>query len=161
MAVRTIRKIGDLVLEKKCKEVLFMDDRTKDLIGDMIDTLNAHANMKAVGIAAPQVGILKKIIVIKLQNSDPMVFINPKIVESSGEQTGPEGCLSIPGYSGMVVRPERITLKYMDTNMNEKEINADGFLARVICHEVDHLDGILYTKANELRNKKKSCDLQA
>lgn len=158
MAVREIRKIGDPVLEKKCKEVPFMDDRTKTLINDMIDTLNSYAYMKAVGIAAPQVGVLKKVVVIKLQDSDPMVLINPEIMESSGEQIGSEGCLSLPGYSGMVTRPKRIKLRFMDTDMNEQEIDADGFFARVICHEVDHLDGILYTKANEMHSKTKELE---
>ena len=141
MAIRNIREIGDPVLNKKCKEVTEMTQRIRDLIGDMFDTMY-EAN--GVGLAAPQVGILKRIVVIDTTGEDPLVLNDPRIVESDGEQTGLEGCLSVPGKSGNVTRPNHVKAVYLDENMNECEIEGEELLARAICHELDHLEGELY-----------------
>ncbi len=143
MALRQIRIMGDPVLEKVCKEIKEVTPRTIELINDMLDTMY-EAN--GVGLAAPQVGVLKRIVVIDVTGEDPIVMINPKIVESSGEQTGYEGCLSLPGKSGEVTRPEYVKAVYQDEQMNEKEIEGTELLARAICHELEHLDGHMYTE---------------
>ena len=140
MAIRAIRVKGDDVLTKVCKEVTKMTPRTEELIEDMIETMY-EAN--GVGLAAPQVGILKRIVVIDV-GEGPIVMINPVIIETSGEQTGEEGCLSVPGKAGIVTRPNYVKAKAMDENMQEFEIEGEGLLARAICHECDHLDGNLY-----------------
>ena len=146
MAIRNIREIGDEVLTKKCKEVKEMTPRLKELIGDMLDTMY-EAN--GVGLAAPQVGILKRIVVIDTTGEDPHILINPRIVESSGEQTGQEGCLSVPGKSGKVTRPNYVKAVALDVNMKEFELEGTELLARAICHELDHLDGHLYVEKVE------------
>lgn len=146
MAIRNIREIGDEVLTKKCKEVKEMTPRLKELIGDMLDTMY-EAN--GVGLAAPQVGILKRIVVIDTTGEDPHILINPRIVESSGEQTGQEGCLSVPGKSGQVTRPNYVKVVALDVNMKEFELEGTELLARAICHELDHLDGHLYVEKVE------------
>lgn len=146
MAIRNIREIGDEVLTKKCKEVKEMTPRLKELIGDMLDTMY-EAN--GVGLAAPQVGILKRIVVIDTTGEDPHILINPRIVESSGEQTGQEGCLSVPGKSGQVTRPNYVKAVALDVNMKEFELEGTELLARAICHELDHLDGHLYVEKVE------------
>lgn len=146
MAIRKIREQGDEVLAKVCKEVKDMTLRTKLLIGDMFDTMY-EAN--GVGLAAPQVGILKRIVVIDVTGEDPHVLINPKIMETSGEQTGYEGCLSIPGKSGTVTRPNYVKVAALDENMKPFELEGTELLARAICHECDHLDGHLYTEKVE------------
>lgn len=146
MAIRKIREIGDDILIKVSKEVTEMTPRTRLLIGDMFDTMY-EAN--GVGLAAPQVGILKRIVVIDTTGEDPYVFINPKIVERSGEQTGYEGCLSVPGKTGTVTRPNYVKVIAYDSNMKSFELEATELLARAICHEVDHLDGHLYTEKVE------------
>ncbi len=143
MALRQIRTEGDPVLNKTCKEVKEVTPRTLELIGDMLDTMY-EAN--GVGLAAPQVGILKRICVIDVTGEDPIVMINPRIVEADGEQTGYEGCLSVPGVSGKVTRPDRVKAVYMDEQLNLKEIEGTELLARAICHELDHLDGHMYTE---------------
>lgn len=143
MAIRNIREIGDEVLTKKCKEVKEMTPRIKELIGDMLETMY-EAN--GVGLAAPQVGILKRIVVIDTTGEDPHILINPRIVESSGEQTGQEGCLSVPGKSGQVTRPNYVKAVALDVNMKEFELEGTELLARAICHELDHLDGHLYVE---------------
>ena len=143
MAIRNIREIGDEVLTKKCKEVKEMTPRTKELIEDMLETMH-EAN--GVGLAAPQVGILKRIVVIDTTGEDPYILINPRIVETSGEQTGQEGCLSVPGKSGEVTRPNYVKAVALDMNMNEFELEGTELLARAICHELDHLDGHLYVE---------------
>lgn len=143
MALRQIRTEGDPVLNKVCKEVKEVTPRTMELIGDMLDTMY-EAN--GVGLAAPQVGILKRICVIDVTGEDPIVMINPRIIEADGEQTGYEGCLSVPGVSGKVTRPDRVKAVYMDEQMNLKEIEGTELLARAICHELDHLDGHMYTE---------------
>lgn len=146
MAIRNIREIGDEVLNKVCKEVTQMTPRTRELIEDMLETMY-EAN--GVGLAAPQVGILKRIVVIDVTGEDPYVMINPRIVESSGEQTGPEGCLSVPGKSGTVTRPNYVKAVALDVNMNPYEVEATELFARAICHELDHLDGHLYVEKVE------------
>lgn len=146
MAIRNIREIGDEVLTKKCKEVKEMTPRVKELIGDMLDTMY-EAN--GVGLAAPQVGILKRIVVIDTTGEDPHILINPRIVETSGEQTGQEGCLSVPGKSGQVTRPNYVKAVALDVNMKEFELEGTELLARAICHELDHLDGHLYVEKVE------------
>ena len=140
MALRTIRVQGDPVLEKVCKPVKEMTPKIGELIEDMLDTMY-EAN--GVGLAAPQVGILKRIVVIDV-GEGPIVMINPVILETSGEQTGDEGCLSIPGKAGQVTRPNYVKARAYDENMEEYEIEGTELLARAICHETDHLDGHLY-----------------
>lgn len=141
MAIRQIRYDGDDILRKKCKEVKEMTDRTRTLINDMFDTMY-EAN--GVGLAAPQVGILKRLVVIDVDYEHPYVLINPVIVEKDGEQTGDEGCLSLPGKAATVTRPNHVICKCLNEDMEEIEIEGEGLLARAICHELDHLDGILY-----------------
>ena len=145
MALREIREQGDAVLNKICKEVTEMTDRTRVLIEDMIETMH---DAEGVGLAAPQVGILKRIVVIDVSEdaNDPIVMINPEIIETSGEQKGSEGCLSVPGMVGIVTRPDYAKAKALDINMQPFEIEGEGLLARAICHELDHLDGKLYTE---------------
>lgn len=145
MALREIRVQGDAVLEKVCKEVKEVTPKIVDLIDDMIDTMY-EAN--GVGLAAPQVGILKRIVVIDV-GEGPIVMINPRIIETEGEQTGDEGCLSVPGKAGLVTRPNRVVARFFDEEMNECEIEGEELLARAICHELDHLDGHLYVEKVE------------
>ncbi|MCI5918710.1 MAG: peptide deformylase [Roseburia sp.] len=145
MALRQIRTQGDPVLNKKCREVTEVTDRIVELIDDMLETMY-EAN--GVGLAAPQVGILKRIVVIDV-GEGPIVMINPTIVETSGEQTGSEGCLSIPGKAGTVTRPNYVKARAFDENMEEYEIEGTELLARAIMHETDHLDGHLYTELVE------------
>ena len=140
MAIRKIREIGDEVLTKPCKEVTKMTLRTKILIDDMLDTMY---EAMGVGLAAPQVGIIKRIVVIDV-GEGPIVLINPQIVETDGEQTGEEGCLSVPGKSGLVTRPDYVKVKALDEDMKEIELEGNGLLARAFCHEIDHLDGKMY-----------------
>lgn len=140
MAIREIREIGDDILTKQCKDVPRVTLRTKILIQDMLDTMYES---NGVGLAAPQVGVLKKIVVIDI-GEGPILLINPEIVETSGEQTGEEGCLSVPGKSGMVTRPNYVKVRAFDANMEPFEIEGEGLLARAFCHEVDHLSGKLY-----------------
>ena len=146
MAIRNIREIGEEVLTKKCKEVKEMTPRIKELIGDMLETMY-EAN--GVGLAASQVGVLKRIVVIDATGEDPHILINPRIVETSGEQTGPEGCLSVPGKSGQVTRPGYVKVVALDVNMKEFELEGTELRARAICHELDHLEGHLYVEKVE------------
>ena len=145
MAIRKIRELGDEVLTKKCKEVTKMTLRTKVLINDMLDTMY---EAMGVGLAAPQVGILKRIVVIDV-GEGPIVLINPEILETSGEQTGEEGCLSVPGKSGLVTRPNHVKVKALNEDMEEIELEGEGLLARAFCHEIDHLDGKMYVRLVE------------
>ncbi|MBM6739180.1 MULTISPECIES: peptide deformylase [Clostridia] len=140
MATRKIRELGDEVLTKQCKEVTKMTLRTKILIQDMLDTMYEALG---VGLAAPQVGVLKRIIVIDV-GEGPIVLINPEILETSGEQTGEEGCLSVPGKSGQVTRPDYVKVRALNEDMEEIELEGTGLLARAFCHEIDHLDGKMY-----------------
>ncbi len=146
MALRNIREIGDEILTKQCKEVKEMTPRTRMLIEDMLDTMY-EAN--GVGLAAPQVGILKRIVVIDVTGEDPYILINPRIVETDGEQVGQEGCLSVPGKSGQVTRPNYVKAEALDINMEPFVLEGTELLARAICHELDHLDGHLYVEKVE------------
>ena len=142
MALRKIRTIGDDVLRKKTKEVKEITPRIAELIEDMLDTMY---EAQGVGLAAPQIGVLRKIAVIDIYDDNgPFVFINPEILEMSGEQEGDEGCLSVPGKCGNVIRPNRVKVRAFDENMEEFVLEGEGLLARAICHECDHLEGILY-----------------
>ena len=145
MALREIRVEGDPVLTKVCKEVKEVTPRILDLIDDMIETMY-EAN--GVGLAAPQVGILKRLVVIDV-GEGPIVMINPRIVAQDGEQTGDEGCLSVPGKAGCVTRPNYVMARFFDEEMNECEVEGEGLLARAICHELDHLEGHLYVEKVE------------
>lgn len=145
MALRTIRVQGDSVLTKKSRTVDKMTPRIGELITDMLDTMY---DAMGVGLAAPQVGILKRIVVINV-GEGPIVLINPEILETSGEQTGDEGCLSVPGMAGQVTRPNYVKVKALDVNMNEQIYEGEGLLARAFCHEIDHLDGKMYTELVE------------
>ena len=145
MALRNIREEGDPVLYKKCKEVKEMNERTLELIDDMFETMY-EAN--GVGLAAPQVGILKRLCVIDC-GDDPIVLINPRVMETSGEQTGQEGCLSVPGKCGNVTRPNYAKVIAQNERMETIEIEGTELLARALLHEIDHLDGHLYTELVE------------
>ena len=148
MAIRKIRIEGDPILNKVSKEVTAMTRRNQDLIDDMIDTMY---DAYGVGLAAPHVGVLKRIVVIDVseEGNDPIVLINPKIIEMDGEQTGSEGCLSVPGKHGIVTRAEHVICRALDENMQERDIEGTGLLARAIQHELDHLEGIIYTSKVE------------
>lgn len=143
MALRKVRTLGDPVLRKTSKPVTEVTEKTKELIFDMLETMYVT---NGVGLAAPQVGVLKRIIVIDItpEGSEPMVFINPEIVSTSGSQTGDEGCLSVPGKAGTVTRPNEVTIRAVDLDMKEFEMTGTDLLARAFCHEIDHLDGIVY-----------------
>ena len=145
MALRQIRIQGDAVLEKKCREITEMTPRIKELIGDMLDTMY---DASGVGLAGPQVGVLKRLCVIDV-GEGPIVLINPVIVSADGEQTGDEGCLSLPGKAGQVTRPNHVVVRALDENMEERELEGEGLLARAFCHEIDHLDGHMYTEKVE------------
>ena len=146
MAIRNIRIMGDPILEKVCKEVKEETPRTQELIDDMLETMY---DANGVGLAAPQVGILKRIVVIDVTGEDPIVLINPRILETSGEQTGGEGCLSLPGKSGTVTRPNYVKVRAYDRNMKPFEMEGTELLARAFCHEIDHLDGHMYVEKVE------------
>ena len=145
MALRTIRVEGDPVLTKISRPVDKMTPRIQDLITDMLDTMY---EAMGVGLAAPQVGILKRIVVIDVGDG-PIILINPEIIEKSGEQTGDEGCLSVPGMSGQVTRPDHVKVKALNEDMEEVVYEGEGLLARAFCHELDHLDGHMYTELVE------------
>ena len=145
MALRTIRVEGDPVLTKISRPVDKMTPRIQDLITDMLDTMY---EAMGVGLAAPLVGILKRIVVIDVGDG-PIILINPEIIEKSGEQTGDEGCLSVPGMSGQVTRPDHVKVKALNEDMEEVVYEGEGLLARAFCHELDHLDGHMYTELVE------------
>ena len=145
MALRKIREIGDPILNKTCKEVKEITDRTKDLIEDIFETMY---EAQGVGLAAPQVGILKRIVVIDC-GDDPLLLINPEVLETSGEQTGQEGCLSVPGKAGIVTRPNYAKVKAYNEDMEEFIVEGEELLARALLHEIDHLDGHLYVEKVE------------
>ena len=145
MALRTIRIQGDPVLEKVCKPIAEVTPKITTLIDDMLETMY-EAN--GVGLAAPQVGILKRLVVMDV-GEGPIIMINPEILETSGEQTGDEGCLSLPGKAGQVTRQNYVKARFCDEEMNLCEIEGTELLARCICHELDHLDGHMYTEKVE------------
>ncbi len=140
MAIRNIRKIGDDVLRKNCRNVDVIDDRIKTLVADMFETVEKH---DGAGLAAPQIGVLKRIAVINLDGFKQEI-INPEIILKSGEVSDVEGCLSVPGKWGMVTRPEKVVVSYQNLNGETFEVTAEGMLCKCLCHEIDHLDGVLY-----------------
>ena len=146
MALRNIRIQGDPILTKECRKIDKMTPKIKQLIQDMFDTMY---DAYGVGLAAPQVGILKQVVVIDTTGEDPHVLINPEIIETSGSQTGDEGCLSLPGMSGTVTRPNYVKVKAFDENMEEITLEGTELLARAICHETDHFHGKMYTELVE------------
>lgn len=148
MALRNVREQGEAILNKISKEVKEMTPRTAELIEDMLDTMY-EAN--GVGLAAAQVGVLKRIFVVDVTGEDPYIFVNPKILETSGEQTGQEGCLSVPGKTGVVTRPNYVKVEAYNEKMEHFVLEAEELLARAICHEYDHLDGHLYVEKVEGR----------
>ncbi len=152
MAIRNIVKVGDDVLRKKSFEVTEFNQRLHDLLDDMKDTVK-KAN--GAGLACVQVGLLKRIFVVDVEEGY-FEFINPVIISQSGEQYGEEGCLSVPNKWGRVKRPAKVVMEAYDRNGNKFRVNAKGFFAKALCHEYDHLDGIIYTdKAQELYEEKK------
>lgn len=130
------------LLHKKSRPVDEITPRIKTLISDMVETMR---DADGVGLAAPQVGVLRRIVVIEVEPGQVLELINPEIIKASGSQTGPEGCLSIPGKTGVVERPMNVTLRALDTSGVMREYKGEGLLARAMCHETDHLDGIIYT----------------
>ena len=149
MAIRTIREIGDPILNKVCKEVKSVNERTRTLIDDMFETM---WDANGCGLAAPQVGILKRICVVDVgeePGEECYVLINPRLIEADGEQRGYEGCLSVPDKSGVVTRPNHVKVVAYNEDMEEYEIEGTGLLARALVHEMDHLDGKMYTELAE------------
>lgn len=145
MALRKIRTQGDPVLTKICRPIESITPKIETLIEDMFETMY---DANGVGLAAPQVGILKRVVVIDIGDG-PICMINPEIIEEDGEQTGDEGCLSLPGMAGVVTRPNYVKARYYDEEMNECEIEGEELMARAICHELEHLDGHMYTERVE------------
>lgn len=145
MAVRNIRQLGDAILTKKCREIKEMTPRIRELIADMKDTMY---DVNGVGLAAPQVGVLKRVVVIDV-GEGPIVLLNPRMLESSGEQTGEEGCLSVPGKYGIVTRPMHVKIEAWDEDMERIVLEGEELLARAICHEMEHLDGHTYVEKAE------------
>ncbi len=141
MALRNVRLNGDEILRKKSREVEKIDDRILTILDDMVDTMY---DRDGVGLAAPQIGILKRLVVIDVDDENLYKMINPRIIKSSGEAVDEEGCLSVPETRGNVVRPSNVTVEYTDVNGELKVLEGEGLLARCICHELDHLDGILF-----------------
>ncbi|MCI1945096.1 peptide deformylase [Clostridium luticellarii] len=145
MAVREILQFGDKLLKRVSRQVKEIDEETLKVIEDLKDTLSNSPG--GVGLSAPQIGILKKIIVIDLKEEDskPIILINPRIIKKIGRQESVEGCLSYPGYEGIVIRPKKIIVTGQDIQGNEVTYKVDGLVSNVFCHEIDHLSGILYT----------------
>ena len=149
MALRNIVTEGDEILRKHCREVTEVNERIKTTMEDMLETMRAEMG---VGIAAPQVGIMRSMFIAEPEPGRVYYMINPEILEQSGSQTGDEGCLSVPGMIGTVERPDYIKIRALDINGAEQVYEFSGFDARVMCHEYDHLDGILYIdKAENIR----------
>lgn len=147
MAIRNIVQVGDDLLRKRCKEVEQFDGRLHALLDDMKDTVRKE---RGAGLAAPQVGVLKRLAVVDV-NEGYFEFVNPVITSAAGKERGVEGCLSVRGKQGYVVRPSKVTIEYYDRYGNKKFLTAEHFFARAVCHELDHLDGVLYVdKATEL-----------
>jgi peptide deformylase len=146
MALRQIREIGDACLTKVCKPVKEVNKRTLELVDDLLETMY---DAEGVGLAAPQVGILKRIAVIDAgeeYQDEPLILINPEVIETEGEQTDYEGCLSVPGKVGRVTRPEKAKVRAYDLEMNEFTVEGEGLLARALLHEIEHLDGHMYVE---------------
>ena len=145
MALRNIRTVGDEILAKRAREVKENTPKIQELIDDMLETMY---DSDGVGLAAPQVGVLQRIFVIDCseERTQPFVFINPEIIETSGEQTGAEGCLSVPGKAGIVTRPSHVKVKALNRNFEEYIVEGDELFARALIHENEHLDGHLYTE---------------
>ena len=143
MAIRKIVTQGDDRLGKKCRQVTDFNKRLHDLLDDMKETLE---EAKGVGLAAPQVGILRRVVVIVDDEDNMLELVNPEILEQSGEQTGPEGCLSVPGKWGLVTRPDFVRIQYQDRYGEWFEADGEGLMARCFCHEIEHLDGHLYVE---------------
>ena len=148
MAIREIREYGDDILAKPCKDVKEMTPRLSQLIDDMLETMYEAGG---VGLAAPQVGVLKKVFVVDISENadDPHVFINPELITAEGEQEGYEGCLSLPGKSAIVKRPNQVTVKAFDRDMEPFTLECEELMARAVCHELDHLEGIMYVEKME------------
>ena len=140
MAIRNVVQVGDETLRKKCFAVEKFDEGLWQLLDDMKDTVRME---EGAGLAAPQVGVLRRVVVVDVEERF-FEFINPKITAQKGEQCGWEGCLSVRGKRGVVSRPMKVKLSYLDRYGKEQTLSAKGFFARAICHELDHLDGILY-----------------
>ncbi len=141
MAYRKILTEGAPALRRRCREVDAITPHILRLLDDMLDTMR---RADGVGLAAPQVGVLRRVVVIEVEEGQPIELINPVILAAQGEQSGTEGCLSLPGRWGLVTRPARVTVRALDREGAEREITGQGLLARALCHEIDHLDGILY-----------------
>ncbi len=148
MALRNLRYEGDEILRKKSRKISVVDDKIRTLLNDMVETMYEN---EGVGLAGPQVGILKRAIVIDVEDGNVYKMINPEIKNQSGEQVGQEGCLSVPETKGIVRRPMNVTVEYTDENGKQVTLEAEGILARCICHEIDHLDGILFI--DRVKNK--------
>ena len=145
MALRNIRQMGDQVLEKKCREIKEVTPRILELIEDMKETMY---DANGVGLAAPQVGVLKRLVVIDI-GEGPLVLINPRLMETSGTQTGEEACLSLPGKSGVVTRPMHVKIEAWNEKMERMELEGEELLARAFCHEIEHLDGHMFVEKVE------------
>lgn len=142
MSVKEILRFGNQKLKRKSRKVEKIDDEVIDLIQNLKDTLNSTTG---IGLAAPQIGVLKRVIYIDLkEGKGPIALINPSIVAKVGKEDGVEGCLSYPGFEGKLIRPKKVTVQGMDIKGNKVEHVADGLLARAFCHEIDHLNGVLY-----------------
>ncbi|HIV79783.1 MAG TPA: peptide deformylase [Candidatus Avanaerovorax faecigallinarum] len=150
MAIRNVVKEGDPILRKKCREITEVNDRIRMTMEDMLETMRAEMG---VGIAGPQVGVMRRMFVAEPEPDRVYFMINPEITEREGTQTGDEACLSVPGLCGTVERPEKIKITALDLDGNRQEYEFEGFDAVVMCHEYDHLDGVLYIdKATNIRN---------
>lgn len=145
MALRNIRIVGDEILNKRAREVKENSDKIQELIDDLFETMY---DSDGVGLAAPQVGMLKRIFVIDCseERNEPFVFINPEIIETAGEQTGSEGCLSVPGKAGIVTRPDYVKVRALNRDFEEYTVEGEGLFARALIHENEHLDGHIYTE---------------
>ncbi len=158
MALRNVVEEGDPILRKKCREVDVVDDRIRGILDDMLETMRYY---NGVGIAAPQVGLLKRMFIIEPEEGKVIELINPVMVETRGSAFEDEGCLSVPGLVGTVERPEYIRIKGLDRNGNPVEYEAEGFEATAFCHEYDHLEGILYIdKATNIRDAEEAAEEQ-
>jgi len=151
MALRNLRFNSDEILRKKCREVTEINDKIRTILNDMLDTMYEN---DGVGLAAPQIGILRRLVVIDIGDGNVYKMINPKIISSSGAVIDEEGCLSVPRKKGDVIRPTNVTAVYTDENGKEKTLEGKDILARCICHELDHLDGILFIdRAEKVEDK--------